>query len=213
MFDRFVDLVARYPLWIFGGVVAVVLLIWFSSSGSSSEGGLPTVVSVGPSDQTIAANAMIEATRLENQRVGAKAVADQELAKIQADSYKVMLATSREIREIDAEAAVSLANVDASKASSLATIGANAQTTIAGIVTSSQNTQAGIAANAATSIAQIQANQDATRAAVARDIAAMNQQVQNYKIFQTGILPALFQGDQWSSRDVASAYDALNNIN
>jgi len=132
MFSRFIDLVTKYPLWIFGGVAAVVLLIWFSSGSSSS--GTPTIVSVGPSDQTVAANAMIEATRLENQRAGAANVAAVELAGIQADSYALFLGTSRDIREIDADAAVSLANVNSDMNTSLASIVTGAQTTQTGLI-------------------------------------------------------------------------------
>lgn len=154
MFDRFVSLITRYPLWIFGGVMAVVLLVWFSS-GSSGSNGSPTIVSVGPSDQTVAANAMIEATRLENQRAGAAGVIAKELAEIQADSYALFLGTSRDIREIDAEQAVSLTQIASTTAINLAASDYSKQTTLASIITGAQTQQTQIMAGAATDLATI----------------------------------------------------------
>lgn len=107
--ERFIDLIKRYPLWILGGVVALVLIFWYAGSGGDNS--QPVIVSTGPSDMTVAQNAETERVRLALQAQGAAGVVSTELARIQADAYTQFLGTSRDIAEIEGNTQTSLASI------------------------------------------------------------------------------------------------------
>jgi hypothetical protein len=60
--ENFMDTVKRYPGWIAGGVLALVVLIYLMSRGSSS--GATGIVAYGPSDTVVVAGAQTEAARI-----------------------------------------------------------------------------------------------------------------------------------------------------
>lgn len=110
--ERFIDIVKRYPLWIAGGVVALIFVFWLSSRGSGGE-SVPTITSFGPSDASVNANAQVQIAQMGFNAQGASNAAALEAMAIQADvakytagldaaSYEAALATSKAINEIEA---------------------------------------------------------------------------------------------------------------
>jgi hypothetical protein len=145
--ERFIDIVKRYPLLIAGAVVALILIIWYMSSGGTTAN---TIAVIGPSDTTVAANAAIESERI---KANATAHAGQiavELAGIDAGVAESTLSTSRAISEIQAAR-----DVDLVKASGVT------QVNLATIVTGASTAQAQISADALRDLATIEKNRAA----------------------------------------------------
>lgn len=61
--DRFIGVFKSHPMWIVGGVIGVVILIWLMTRGGSTSGG--GIVSYGPSDAVVMSNAATEKARIE----------------------------------------------------------------------------------------------------------------------------------------------------
>lgn len=148
MFQRFMHIAKTHTMWIVGGVIAVVLLIYLMSRGSGSSGG--GIVAYGPSDTVVLANAQKEiallnanaataqaqlaneksvddnqaAIKLNEQNVGAATaiVASNNAAAVMINDKNVVGAT-----QINAQ------NTDAAKA--IAAIQANTAAQIAGFNT------------------------------------------------------------------------------
>lgn len=227
--ERFMDLVRKYPLWIAGAVLAVVLLIWLSSRDTASGPQVSAITSFGPSDASVNANAQVQIAQMGYVAQGAANAAALEGMAIEADvakykygldaaSYDKMLDTTRSITEKDADTALAMATGQFKSNENIATIVTNAQTQ-----------QSQIGANAATSLAEIQKNsalaQANTNAELQKSLAQMgysNQQVmaqlgfaQDQAMFDKN---AQFQREQNAAADAAAAAERqrlidVNNIN
>lgn len=130
--ERFMGIFKRHPLWIVGAVIGVLLLFWLMSKGGGSS--QPVIVSTGPSDSTVQANAAVEIARLQAARDGNLAQQSIEGMKIQADSYDRFLNTTREVSDIQADRDVQIAGIAGNTQTSLATIVTGAQTSQTQIV-------------------------------------------------------------------------------
>lgn len=73
MFHKFGEIFAKYPWYIAGGVIGVVIVIWLLSRGSGSTVQPGGIVAYGPSDTQIAAGAAVEAARIEANAATAQA--------------------------------------------------------------------------------------------------------------------------------------------
>lgn len=158
---RFFELVMKYPLYIFGGVVALLLLFWYMGSGGSSAQQGSVILQTGPSDTAVAANAMVEAERI-------KAAAAGNIAQQQAATYDKYFSTNKEIAEIDSGRQTTLASIITGATTSQTQIQANTMTELATIQKDKELSMADKEAalaqaniNAANNLAQLQANQAA----------------------------------------------------
>lgn len=108
MFSRFFEIVKRHPMWIVGGVIAVVILIWLMSRGGGSS---TAVVTIGPSDAQVQASAA------------------ERIAQITTNAETVQAQLGLEKNAQDVATAIALAGIQKD-------MSANDNATAAGIVTS-----------------------------------------------------------------------------
>lgn len=150
--DRFFEIVKKYPLWIFGGVVVFVLIFWYAgrdTGGASAS----QIVSLAPDPESVRANASVQIAQMTYNRDAQRDQAAIELAKIaagasdsadaranetaralattQAGAYMFGLSTSKEITETNANAAVAIAGKQADTAVTITGINARTADVIA----------------------------------------------------------------------------------
>lgn len=101
--ERFSEIFKHHPLWIILGVGAMVVFIWLFTRGKSSSN--PTIVSYGPSDAVVQANAQKEMV-----------TAQTNAATVQA--------------QLNTDAAVKLASINAGAATGIAQASSAAAVTI-----------------------------------------------------------------------------------
>lgn len=126
---RFMEIFKRHPWWIVGGVVAVVILIWLMTRGS---GGTQTaVVSLGPSDTQIAANAAVQKAQIETNAETVQAQIDLEKNEQNNTTAVALAGVSSGINSNNNAAALALAQTNAGAAVQINAANVAGATTIA----------------------------------------------------------------------------------
>lgn len=118
MFDNFMGTVKRHPGFVIGGVIGLVVLIYlFTRSSGSQQMG---VVSVGPSDATVNANAAITAAQIAQQANANTNMTAVQLAQIGAEAQdkanQIANQNSVALATIGAGAAVAINDTNAATA-------------------------------------------------------------------------------------------------
>lgn len=203
MFDRFLHIAAKYPLYIAGGVLATVILIWFLSRGSGNSNQVSGgIVAYGPSDTVVVANAQIEQARINANAGTAQAQYAKELqtslANIYADMNIDNNKTTIGIKSLDSGVAIHA--IDASKYITDSNNAAAVQmttTTVAGdVAMNKQDNDASVTAAQASADAAIQAA--AYHASeVAAQLNTQYAQAQMDAAFHASEVAAQIQSDQF----------------
>ena len=207
MFQRFGEIFRRHPLWIVGGVIALVILIWLMMRGGSTP--QMAVYSSGPTDAQVQGAYALQAAQINANAATAQAQLSNEAT---ANNNATALALNAQNTNV--------ANLINSQ-NSAAAVAINANSNSAAIQINGQNVAAAtnITAINAQTAAAINANNNdtATRIAAGQQAVDMISAQADYLEAHAGVIAAQGQADAqrttafYQGRNAAVATDALYN--
>lgn len=141
--DRFIAFFKAHPLWIIGGVVAVIVF-WYIASRGSSEAPAYGVMRTGPTDAQVAGTTAENIARIQANAVTVQGQNAIELAKVDSVNVLAALSTSKQISEVQADRDVNLATIVGKTQTDLLNIQADTTEVVAGLQTNLMRDLAGI---------------------------------------------------------------------
>lgn len=130
--DRFLSFFKAHPLWIIGGVVAVIVF-WYIAGRSGSSAPSYGVMRAGPTDAQVAGNTAESIARIQANAVTVQGQNAIELAKVESVNVLAALGASKDITETQANRDISIAGIMGKTSTDNLKIQADATTAVAGL--------------------------------------------------------------------------------
>lgn len=130
--DRFISFFKAHPLWIIGGVVAVVVF-WYIAGRSGSDAPAYGVMRTGPTDAQVAGNTAESIARIQANAVTVQGQNAIELAKVDSVNVLAALSTSKQISEVQADRDIGIAGIIGKTQTDMLNIQADTTEVVAGL--------------------------------------------------------------------------------